>query len=226
MRLVHTGIATPIRVMVAVCAPLCSAAAVQGETFNIRDLMVFYTSQSAGGAQGTIEFILRFASFDGPATNYDSFSAQLMINQLVRGAPSIFTLDATATGDTSSIGPEYWLPSAGTDPLASTQDGELRFRDRVSLAAPPNTPSTDEILAHYVIGFNVGPGGFGSYRIAMGSATSNFFARSILPPTLNTLVPDSNEDTFMLVAPEPASALLVLLGGTMLLRRNRRRSRT
>lgn len=221
MRLVHTSVATPIRVLVAVCAPLLSAVAAQGETVNIRDLMVFYASQSASGAQGTIEFNLRFASFDGSPASYDAFSAQMMINRIVRGAPAVFTLDTTATGATPIVA-EYWLPSSGTDPLATNQDGEFRFRDRISLSAPPVTPSTGDVLAHYVIGFDVSPGGFGTYRIGMGSATSNFFARSILPPTLNTITPDASEDTFVLT-PEPTSGLLVLLGGTMLLRRRRRR---
>lgn len=225
MRLVHTSVATPIRVLVAVCAPLLSAVAAHGETVNIRNLMVFYASQSASGAHGRIEFNLRFASFDGPVTSYNAFSAQMMINQVVRGAPAVFTLDTTATGDTSVI-PEYWLPSTAlTFPLASTQDGEFRFRDVISLSFPSVTPSMGDVLAHYVIGFDVGPGGFGTYQIGMGSATANFFARSLLPPTLNSLAPDSDEDTFMLVAPEPTSGLLVLLGGTMLLRRRRRRSR-
>ena len=49
MRLVHTSVATLIRVLVALCAPLLSAVAAQGETVNIRDLMVSYTSQSASG---------------------------------------------------------------------------------------------------------------------------------------------------------------------------------
>lgn len=223
MRMVHTSVATPIGVLVAVCAPLFSAVAAHGETVSISDMMVFYTSQSASGAQGTIEFNLRFASFDGPATSYDAFSAQMTINQVVRSVPAVFTLNTTATGDTSSIAPEYWLPSSGTDPLASTQRGEFRFRDRISLSASSVTPSASNVLAHYVIGFVVDASGFGTYRVGMGSAASNFFARSILPPTLNTLTPDTNEDTFMLVAPEPTSGLLVLLGSTMLLRRRRRR---
>lgn|GEM_PF-2464215 len=225
MRLVHTSVATPIKVLVAVCAPLFFIAVAQGETVKIRDLMVFYTSQSASGAQGTIEFNLRFDSFNGPATSYDAFSAQVAINQVVRGAPAVFTLDTAATGNTSVV-PEYWLPSAGpTDPLASTQSGEFRFRDRISLSASPVTPSMDDVLAHYVIGFTTGPAGFGTYRVAMGDATSNFFSRSILPPTLNTITPDSNEDTFVLMAPEPTSGLLILFGGTALLRKRRRRCR-
>ena len=109
--------------------------------------------------------------------------------------------------------------------VKASKDGEFRFRDFVSLSFPSVTPSMGDVLAHYVIGFDVGPGGFGTYRVGMGSAASNFFARSILPPTLNTLTPDTNEDTFMLVAPEPTSGLLVLLGGTVLLRRRRRRCR-
>jgi len=137
MRIVHTNVATPIKVLVAVCAPLLSAVAAQGATVNVRDLLVIYTSQSASGAQGTIEFNLRFGSFDGPVTSYDAFSAQLMINRVVRGAPAAFTLDTAATGNTSIV-PEYWLPSSGsTDPLASTQAGEFRFRDRISLSAAP-----------------------------------------------------------------------------------------
>ena len=55
MRLVHTSVATPVSVLVAVCAPLFSAVAAQGEAVSISDLMVSYTSQSASGAQGTIE---------------------------------------------------------------------------------------------------------------------------------------------------------------------------
>jgi hypothetical protein len=226
MRAVHTSIATPVKVLVAVCAPLLSAVAARGETVNISNLVVFYTNQSASGAQGSVEFDIRFSSFDGPSTSYDAFSAQMEINQIVRGGPAVFTLDTVATENTSAV-PEYWLPDpAPTDPLASTQNGEFRFRDRISLSASPVTPSVGDVLAHYVVGFDVGPGGFGAYQVSMGSPDSNFFSRSILPPTLNTLEPSPNkEDIFALVAPEPTSGLLVLFGGTMLLRRRRRRCR-
>ena len=111
-----------------------------------------------------------------------------------------------------------------TTPLASTQGGEFRFTDGISPPPPvtPITPSTGDVLAHYVIGFDVGADGFGTYRVGMGSAASNFFSRSIFTPTLNTIDPEPNEGTFILV-PEPTSGVLVLLGVTMLLRRRQRR---
>ena len=163
MRFARQSLTAPLGVLVGCGALLLPTVAARGATLGVSDLMVFYANQSPAGADGHIEFNLRFESFNGPQANYDTFSAQVTVNQILRSVPAAFTLNTMMTEDTAAIA-EYWLPDpAAGDPLASTQGGEFRFRDRISLASQAVTPEPGDVVAHFVIGFNVGPTGFGTY---------------------------------------------------------------
>lgn len=214
LRLVRLNFAFFLVTALYICATPSDA---KGARLDVEDLVVFYNNATPDAAKGRIEFNLRYRSVN-QSLSYDLFTAQVMVSRVLMGDSATFTLDSLATQKTAAIGSDYWIPNAPTGfEVASTQNGEFRFRDR-TLPSSPIKPVSGNILAHYVIHFQVGSSGFGEYQIHAGTAVANFFSFFAVNRFPNTITPLS----FMLV-PEPASGLLVLFAGALALTRKRRR---
>lgn len=202
-----------------VCAMAAMPIRANAATLNIDDLWISM-SAARGTTSGTIEFNLRFDSFNGGPMGYDFFSTQIMVQKIVMGLQATFTLNEFSTENTALIGPDYWLPSPATgNENASTQVGgtEYRFSDFVSISQS-FTPSQGDVLSHFVIDFDAtSPDQLGGYRISMGVPDSNFFSDNLVNMEPNTIVPLD----FMLV-PEPSTGLLFLFGGGLFAWRRRR----
>ncbi len=207
------------------CIVLSAPSNARAAQLDITDLMVIYDAQTETTAQGHVEFNLRFASFNNGPSMFDLFSAQVTLAKVPPGAAAAFALDEFATEDTAAIGPEYWLPDAPTgNEVASTQGpAEFRFRD-LAPAGMPAMPEESDIVAHFVIDFDVvSADQFGGYQVGPGALPSNFFGLGplIILLEFNTL---TTEEFAILPIPEPASGLLCLAAaGLVLARRQRRR---
>ncbi len=224
MRSRSARLSTRLVATLLLCALITAPSTARAAELDITDLMINYESQTATSAQGYVEFNLRFACFNNGPTMFDLFSAQVSLAKALPGAAAAFALDEFTTEDTAAIGPDYWLPNAPTgNEVASTQGPqEFRFRDLTSPSSPV-MPEQDDIVAHFVIDFDIASGNqFGDYQIVSGSPASNFFSLGplIFNVEFNTIAPTAFT---LLPIPEPASGLLCLAAGALLLTRRPRR---
>ncbi len=189
------------------------AARARAATLMVEVGMPIFTTQTPTGATGTLEFNLKF--FSGPPVEYDFFSSQMTVSRIL-GAPSgIFTLNEVLTEDTGTIIP-YWLPNPPTNfQNASTQGNEFRFSDFVSISQG-YMPATGEILAHYVIDFDISSAQFGDYEIGAGDPAFNLFNSGLINPVPNTITPAT-----VTLIPEPSTSLFFCMVAVTLLRRRR-----
>lgn len=221
MRASTQRINTPRSIAVVFCALSMTAIPVRAATLDIADLVADYNVHSATSAKGTIEFNVRFNSLSGDLGGYDFFSTQLMLTKLFGGSSATLMLNEPMTEDTASIGPAYWLSGAPTsNENASTQAGEYRFSDFVSIAQAI-TPSPGDIVAHFVVGFEINSADqFGEYEIAQSVNGPNYFKSDIVNTFVNTTAPA----TFEILLPEPASGLMLCLAGAAVVSVRRRRA--
>ncbi|MFQ5502524.1 MAG: PEP-CTERM sorting domain-containing protein [Phycisphaerae bacterium] len=197
------------------CALAMSTTGARGAILTVEDVMPIFTTQTPTSAIGTLEFNLKFITFNGPPVEYDFFSSQMTVSRIL-GAPSgIFTLDEVSTEDTGPITP-YWLPSPPTNfQNASTQGNEFRFSDFVSISQG-HMPATGDILAHYVINFDISSAQFGEYEIGAGDPAFNLFRSDLVNPFPNTITPGT-----ITLIPEPSTGLMFCFVAVTLLRRRR-----
>ncbi len=220
MRACTQRIAGPLSAAVMLCALALTAQPTQAATLDIADLVMAYDVHTPTSAKGTIQFNLRFNSLSGDLGGYDFFSTQLMFAKLFGGSSATFVLNEAVTEDTAAIGPAYWLAGAPTlNQNASTQSGEYRFSDFVSIAQAV-TPSGGDVVARFAFDFEISaPDQFGQYQIAQSIVGPNYFKSDLVNTFDNTTAPL----TFQILVPEPASGLMVCLVGGVLLTARRRR---
>ena len=208
-----------IAALAVLAAPLFDFGmpAAQAAQLDVGDLFVHYATQTETTATGTIAFNIRFAALNGDPGGYDLVSTQVMLARLGLGGSASFSLNESATEDTAALGAAYWLPAVPTGlQNASTVGGEFRFTDFVSVAQA-HTPAPGAVIARFVLDFSIDSADeFGSYEILAGDASQNYFSSNLFNSYLNQT---QSATVLLTAAPEPASAVCLLLAACLLRRR-------
>ncbi len=187
----------------------------------ISDLLVSYQTQTATTATGQLTFNIRLASDESDTLGFDLFSAQLLVREMIAdGAKASFTLNESATEAAGPAKDGYWIADAidGTSNASSIGD-EFRFSDFLILG-DAFVPPVNAVVAGFAIDFEVTDADqFGTYEIASGNASFNFFSRDLIIITPTNLEAASFE---IAPIPEPATGLLLLVCAGEVIRRRRR----